>query len=96
MPPLSLDFLDNPRGRGGGLGDREIWWAEHQVALEHAGYMLRPRYRPGWQPSWVGTGKFHRDFEDGRGRLVSTDTFSLSACAHELSAACVYGCNSDI
>lgn len=30
----------------------EIAWRDRQPYLESRGYMLRPRYRPGWQPSW--------------------------------------------
>ncbi|KAN0140579.1 Protein kinase-like domain containing protein [Lactarius tabidus] len=62
-----IDFLDDqPPGRQpGDLDERETWWLERQEALEAAGYMLRPRYRPGWIPSWRGTNKFYLDVEDG-------------------------------
>ncbi|KAJ7144700.1 kinase-like domain-containing protein [Mycena filopes] len=44
----------------------EIWWRDHQVWLqEHCGYMLRPRFRPGWVPSWANTGKLRIQVEDG-------------------------------
>ena len=39
--------------------------------------MLRPRFRPGWQPSWTGTNKQFLDFEDGQSIGVSVDTISL-------------------
>ncbi|KAN0105408.1 Protein kinase-like domain containing protein [Russula decolorans] len=63
-----IPFLDDPiPGRQpGDVGETEKWWVERQEALERAGYMLRPRYRPGWQPSWTGTGKFYLNFEDGQ------------------------------
>ncbi|KAI0244942.1 kinase-like domain-containing protein, partial [Lactifluus subvellereus] len=48
----------------------ETWWVEHQQALEAAGYMLRPRYRPGWKPSWVGTNKSYFDVEDGQSKAL--------------------------
>ncbi|KAI0316331.1 kinase-like domain-containing protein [Amylostereum chailletii] len=35
----------------------ERWWRDHQVFLQSQGYMLRPRLRPGWKPSWDGSGK---------------------------------------
>ncbi|PIL35983.1 hypothetical protein GSI_01643 [Ganoderma sinense ZZ0214-1] len=35
------------------LSEPEAWWRDHQQWLEERGYMLRPRYRPGWQPSWI-------------------------------------------
>lgn len=31
-------------------------WRDRQAFLEASGYMLRPRYRPGWVPSWRGKG----------------------------------------
>ncbi len=36
------------------LSEPEAWWRDYQQWLEEVhGYMLRPRYRPGWQPSWI-------------------------------------------
>ena len=74
-----IPFLDDPiPGRQpGGIGEIEKWWVERQEALERAGYMLRPRYRPGWQPSWTGSDKFYLEFEDGQGIKVSLNTFSF-------------------
>ena len=60
-----------PESRPGDLGEHEIWWAEHQEALEAAGYLLRSRYRPNWIPSWRGTDKFYRRCEDGQSTQVS-------------------------
>lgn len=34
------------------LLDMEIRWRDRQLFLQARGYMLRPRYRPGWVPSW--------------------------------------------
>ncbi|KZT13173.1 uncharacterized protein LAESUDRAFT_638707 [Laetiporus sulphureus 93-53] len=42
----------------------EIRWRDRQPFLESRGYMLRPRYRPGWVPSWRGTARFPIFFED--------------------------------
>ncbi|KAI5825113.1 hypothetical protein K523DRAFT_283738, partial [Schizophyllum commune Tattone D] len=36
--------------------DFEKWWVDHQPWLESHGYMLRPRYRPDWTPSWYADG----------------------------------------
>ncbi|KAI9067213.1 hypothetical protein FKP32DRAFT_1644465 [Trametes sanguinea] len=33
----------------------ELLWHRRQHFLEENGYYLRPRYREGWQPSWMGT-----------------------------------------
>ncbi|KAI0081936.1 hypothetical protein K474DRAFT_1768164 [Panus rudis PR-1116 ss-1] len=36
----------------GGFRPTEVFWRDHQQWLEQKGYMLRPRYHPGWVPSW--------------------------------------------
>ena len=46
------------------LQEHELWWVEHADVLEHHGYRLRTRYRPGWVPSWQGTDKMPCDCED--------------------------------
>ncbi|KAJ3551171.1 hypothetical protein NM688_g4863 [Phlebia brevispora] len=46
------------------LGEHEIWWRDHQQWLGEMGYMLRPRYRPGWKPSWEGKKIDASDCED--------------------------------
>lgn len=43
----------------------EIFWCDHQEWLAEKGYMLRPRYRPDWVPSWKGIGDNHVFYEDG-------------------------------
>jgi hypothetical protein len=85
-----IPFLDDPiPGRQpGGLGGNEKWWVERQEALEQAGYMLRPRFRPGWQPSWTGTNKDFYDFEDGQSVGVSLDILSLTTCSHPHDISC--------
>ncbi|KAJ7153518.1 hypothetical protein C8R43DRAFT_1002318 [Mycena crocata] len=32
---------------------REYFWRDYQPWLKEHGYLLRPRYQPGWEPSWV-------------------------------------------
>jgi hypothetical protein len=75
-----IPFLDDPipGSQPGGIGNTEKWWVERQEALERAGYLLRPRYRPGWQPSWTGTRKFYLKFEDGQHITVNLYTFLFS------------------
>jgi len=77
-----IDFLDDliPEGQLGGINESEKWWVERQQALERAGYMLRPRFRPGWQPSWAGTKKFFRNFEDGLSIRVSDNSLPFLDC----------------
>ena len=77
--PFSEDPI--PGRQPGGIGYTEGWWVERQKALEQAGYMLRPRFRPGWQPSWIGTGKKFLDCEDGRSIGVSVNAHSLYNCS---------------
>jgi len=75
MSQIYIPFLDDPTSREpGDLSETEIWWVERQETLERAGYMLRPRFRPGWQPPWAGTDKFYYDFEDGQTVGVSHNT----------------------
>ena len=95
MSQQDLDFLDNPIVWNGEIDGPETWWAERQEALEHAGYMLRPRYRPGWKPPWAGTNKNLHDFEDGQVQAVSDYTLPPGARVHDLLATPVHGCNSD-
>ncbi|KZV68708.1 hypothetical protein PENSPDRAFT_666269 [Peniophora sp. CONT] len=47
------------------LYDREIWWRDRQPFLQSKGYMLRPRFRPNWVPSWLTSGKHPYRSEDG-------------------------------
>ncbi|KAI0709591.1 hypothetical protein C8T65DRAFT_739950 [Cerioporus squamosus] len=47
------------------LLDGEKYWRDHHDWLLQSGYQLRPRYRPGWVPSWKGTNKIPLFCEDG-------------------------------
>jgi hypothetical protein len=80
MSPQLADFLVENLDTGGEIGyidHIEAWWVERQEALERAGYMLRPRYRPGWKPSWAGTNKEDFFCEDGQLQGVSVNRFAL-------------------
>ncbi|KAI0765735.1 kinase-like domain-containing protein [Trametes elegans] len=37
------------------LSPGEQFWTDRQQYLQQRGYQLRPRYIPGWEPSWKGT-----------------------------------------
>jgi hypothetical protein len=72
---VERELLGNrPRKKLGDIGSLETWWVERQQALEHAGYMLRTRYRPGWTPSWAGTNELPLKFEDGHRQPVRMET----------------------
>lgn len=60
------------------LDDGEIPWRERQPFLESRGYMLRPRYRPGWTPSWLGKDVDYEECEDWHVQIVSSPAFYLS------------------
>ncbi|KAF9073653.1 kinase-like domain-containing protein [Rhodocollybia butyracea] len=47
------------------LDRSETWWAQHFEWLKEHGYLLRPRYRPGWQPSWRAGKDSYWKYEDG-------------------------------
>lgn len=49
------------------LNRMEAFWAKHQKWFEDCGYMLRPRYMPGWTPSWLAT--------DKHGKVVEKDSW---------------------
>lgn len=76
----------------------EIFWRDHQPWLTEKGYMLRPRYRPGWVPSWTGTGKAWRKYEDGVAMRVRTKPLRLDLYTHTLHdvAPCYHRCHSSI
>ncbi|KAI9507602.1 kinase-like domain-containing protein [Russula earlei] len=46
------------------LYTHEVRWRDRQLFLESKGYMLRPRLRPGWTPSWLSTGQEYYTCED--------------------------------
>ncbi|KAJ3872076.1 hypothetical protein F5051DRAFT_172201 [Lentinula edodes] len=41
--------------RHASIQDFEEFWRDHYDWLKDRGYLLRPRYNPGWVASWVGT-----------------------------------------
>jgi hypothetical protein len=67
------DDISRPvSGRPGQLSSYEVVWRDRQPFLESKGYMLRPRLRPGWTPSWLATGKSRLYFEDSARLPVSS------------------------
>jgi len=49
------------------LSHTEEFWGDHQKWLQDCGYLLRPRYLPGWVPSWIGkSGKLVYEYEDAQ------------------------------
>ena len=56
--PASLEMGDISRS--------EAWWRDRYYSIRDSGYKLRPRYHPGWEPSWIRSGKDSRETEDGQ------------------------------
>ncbi|OSX58215.1 hypothetical protein POSPLADRAFT_1104831, partial [Postia placenta MAD-698-R-SB12] len=52
------------------LSGIELYWRDRQKFLETRGYMLRPRFCPGWVPSWTGTDKHPVLCDDSRELFV--------------------------
>ena len=81
MPMTSAEIEalvdDSPPGL---LGTTEYFWRDHYKWLKECGYLLRPRYAPGWVPSWEvkdagGVSKEWNDCEDGQTSPVGTRCF---------------------
>lgn len=51
---------------------QEKAWMERYDTLLGQGFQLRPRLRPGWQPSWAGPGGNATQCEDGEILRVSS------------------------
>ncbi|RDX54886.1 kinase-like protein [Lentinus brumalis] len=56
----------------GGLFEHEFFWRDHQRWLADAGYILRPRFREEWQPSWLKSKKLFFQCEDGQTTVRSS------------------------
>lgn len=67
------------------LMPHEVFWRDHQAWLQQCGYMLRPRYKPDWVPSWRSTNANARECEDGLTLPVSSHSFYLPPfLSHEI------------
>lgn len=69
------------------LSAHEVKWRDRQPFLESKGYMLRPRLRPGWTPSWISaTGEHHEPerklFEDWARLPVSQNEYLIDALVY--------------
>ncbi|KAF9077760.1 hypothetical protein BDP27DRAFT_1441790 [Rhodocollybia butyracea] len=52
MMTTQVDGIKLRDRQGRGLDKFEEWWADRYEFLKEKGYILRPRYRPGWKPSY--------------------------------------------
>lgn len=62
-PPMWRSHQHNPP---------ETYWIGLRNTLDERGYLLRPRFREGWVPSWLGTHTHYTDTEDGQVHTVRT------------------------
>ena len=69
----------------GTLFRSEVWWRDHYDDIKLCGFQLRPRYRPGWVPSWRESNKDFFSVEDGQPCLVSAVLSVVSALADCIS-----------
>lgn len=66
------------------LAFHERWWVQRLPFLEQSGYAFRPRYQPGWAPSWVAKKGWYQDYEDGQ---VQPVRFLFQSCFVQLPHA---------
>lgn len=79
------------------LGEPEVWWSEHYQWFKDNGYLLRPRYAPGWVPSWKGNKKDRLLCEDGRAsRVYSALRIIIQLLSHHSTAFCNTRCDSSL
>ena len=75
----------------------EQFWRDHQVWLAGKGYMLRPRYRPGWQPSWEeGNRDAWMRYEDGIAAPVCRSNLNIKGYISQTVARLYHRRNSSI
>lgn len=74
-----LDRLAKLDARGArSLARSEIWFRDRQPLFASRGYILRPRFRLDWTPSWKGTNIIPYFCEDSHPNLVGI-AYILSA-----------------
>ncbi|KAI0076139.1 hypothetical protein K474DRAFT_1299249 [Panus rudis PR-1116 ss-1] len=61
----SPDVCESSYGTSSLLSNVETFWRTLYLDLLGHGYMLRPRYKPDWHPSWWQSGKDPKYCEDG-------------------------------
>ncbi|TFY77414.1 hypothetical protein EWM64_g6599 [Hericium alpestre] len=62
------------------LARPEVQWRHVQAWLESQGYMLRPRFRPGWTPSWAKKKNAIPEFyEDSIKRVMAGASVAIDA-----------------
>ncbi|KAL4242378.1 hypothetical protein ABKN59_011983 [Abortiporus biennis] len=70
---------DDPLLRIPHIINAEVFWRDNQKWLEQRGYMLRPRYRPEWIPSFTVDDDVY-DYEDGA-QIINPDVLDATHIA---------------
>ena len=84
--PLAVTLrstMSQPRtdpAKRGLLSERETFWRDRYDWLKEHGYELRPRFRPGWTPSWQGTKRTIISCEDGMRLMVCSWLLAHFCC----------------
>ncbi|CAL1706324.1 unnamed protein product [Somion occarium] len=66
MADNQLPTTTDPKQDRTQLRPGEVFWRDHQQWLQERGYMLRPRYRPGWVASWKDKDPMYWNYEDSK------------------------------
>ncbi|KAJ3760686.1 kinase-like domain-containing protein [Lentinula raphanica] len=70
-----------------GLSLNDKWWIKHFEYFKEHGYMMRPRYRPGWKPSYDPEDVLEEvDAEDGQ-EMIHTDVMDALRVSDSLVVA---------
>ncbi|KAL4244330.1 hypothetical protein ABKN59_010149 [Abortiporus biennis] len=65
MAEIADNVPKRPRFDPTKLLSHEEFWRDHQVWLQQQGYMLRPRYKPDWIPTWESSYPYYLTHQDG-------------------------------
>ena len=77
----------DPADRFYDLATDEEKWRDRYLFLPSCGLELRPRYRPGWIPSWRSTNLLPEDCEDSKIKTVSSSCHRLSCSTDALHSS---------
>ena len=75
--------VEESRANARPLLTAERIWRDRYEMLESHGYRLRPRFRPGWEPSWLNTKKPLRHHEDYLTHFVSVRLYDAPFSTQE-------------
>ena len=90
--PWAVNQRNPVPGSGLALNSQEIKWRDIYHFLRSRGLELRPRFNPGWIPSWLGTDREEWNSEDGIMAIVNhLDCFGTCLAGSTIFADLVSG-----